>query len=94
VGNIAGTILKPTGRHGLASHSGIVGHTVPKIQEFTHPWADTALLVMHSDGLMSRWDLDAYPGLAPRHPGLIAGVLYRDYTRGRDDVTVVAVKTS
>jgi anti-sigma regulatory factor (Ser/Thr protein kinase) len=94
VGNIAGTILKPTGRHGLASHGGVVGHTVPRIQEFTHPWAGTALLVMHSDGLMSRWDLDAYPGLALRHPSLIAGVLYRDYTRGRDDVTVVAVKTS
>ncbi|HKA56329.1 MAG TPA: ATP-binding SpoIIE family protein phosphatase [Candidatus Binatia bacterium] len=93
VGNIAGTVLTPTGRYGLASHGGIVGHTVPKIQAFTHPRIDMSLLVMHSDGLLSRWDLDAYPGLVSRHPGLIAGVLYRDYARGRDDVTVVAVKT-
>ena len=33
----------------------------------------------------------AHAGLARRHPSLIAGVLYRDFTRGRDDVTVVAV---
>ena len=44
---------------------------------------------MHSDGLATRWSLDAYPGLQRRHPGLVAGVLYRDYSRGRDDVTVL-----
>jgi hypothetical protein len=42
--------------------------------------------------LHTRWVLDAYPGLRHRHPSLIAGVLYRDFTRGTDDVTVVAVK--
>ena len=31
------------------------------------------------------------PGLPRRHPSLIAGVLYRDFTRGRDDVTVLVV---
>jgi len=93
VGNIAGTVLAPAGRYGLTSHNGIVGYNLPRIQTFTHPWADTALLVMHSDGLLSRWDFDTYPGLTLRHPSLIAGVLYRQYTRGRDDVTVIAVKT-
>ena len=92
VGNIAGTVLAPTGRYGLTSLNGIVGSVLPKIQTFTHPWADTALLVMHSDGLLSRWSFDAYPGLTLRHPSLIAGVLYRQYTRGRDDVTIIAVK--
>jgi hypothetical protein len=46
---------------------------------------------MHSDGLLSRWSLDVYPGLARRDPALLAGVLYRDFRRGRDDVTVLAV---
>jgi hypothetical protein len=47
---------------------------------------------MHSDGLATHWNLDQYPGLSGRHPSLIAGVLYRDFTRGRDDVTVVVAK--
>jgi len=50
------------------------------------------MLVLHSDGLVSHWSLDAYPGLAARDPSLIAGILYRDFTRGRDDVTVVVAK--
>jgi hypothetical protein len=47
---------------------------------------------MHSDGLGSRWDLADYPGLSERASTLIAAVLYRDFRRGNDDVTVVAVR--
>ena len=41
------------------------------------------------DGLVSHWSIDAYPGLRARHPAIVAAVLYRDFNRGRDDVTVV-----
>ena len=92
VGNIAGHVLTATGNRGLASHNGVVGHEIRKIQEFTYPWTDEALLVLHSDGLASRWSLDAYPGLVGRHVSVIAGVLYRDFSRGRDDVTVMVVR--
>jgi hypothetical protein len=44
---------------------------------------------MHSDGLVSHWSLDRYPGLLQAHPSLVAAVLYRDFTRGRDDVAVL-----
>ena len=47
-------------------------------------------MVLFSDGLQSRWTLDRYPGLRPSDPALLAAVLYRDFSRGRDDVTVVA----
>ena len=40
----------------------------------------------------SRWQIARYPGLPARHPSLVAGVLYRDWSRGRDDVTIVAVR--
>jgi anti-sigma regulatory factor (Ser/Thr protein kinase) len=93
VGNISAAIVPEAGpvRH-LVSHAGTAGHEVRKISEFTAPWSSRSLLVMHSDGLQTRWSFDAYPGLLERHPSLIAGVLYRDYARGRDDVTVVVVR--
>jgi hypothetical protein len=47
---------------------------------------------MHSDVLISHWNFSPYPGLAARHPGVMAGVLYRDFSRGRDDVSVVIAK--
>jgi serine phosphatase RsbU (regulator of sigma subunit) len=95
VGNIAAAAIAPNGvsQH-LVSHNGTVGHVVRKIQEFTYPFAPGSLLVMHSDGLGTRWRLDPYPGIAARHPGLVAGVLYRDHKRGRDDVTVLATRTA
>jgi hypothetical protein len=93
VGNIAGTVVSPSNpvRH-LVSYAGTAGHQARKIQEFTYPWSPDSLLVMHSDGLISHWSFDAYPGLMLRHPSVIAGVLFRDFTRGRDDVTVVVAQ--
>lgn len=92
VGNISGTVLSVTGTSRMVSHNGTVGHEVRKIQEFTYPWHPTGILIMHSDGLGSQWQLDRYAGLAAKHPSLIAGVLYRDFNRNRDDVTVLVAR--
>jgi anti-sigma regulatory factor (Ser/Thr protein kinase) len=92
IGNIAGTILTDDASRGVVSHHGTVGHHVRRIQEFTYPWRKGALLVLHSDGLVSHWTFDRYPGLRNKHPMLAAAVLYRDFARQRDDTTVVVVR--
>lgn len=94
VGNIAGVILAPECRRSMVSHHGIVGHNLRKVQMFQYSLPVNALLIMHSDGLKSSWSLERYPGLFGRHPSLIAGVLYRDFTRQSDDVTVVVAKAA
>jgi anti-sigma regulatory factor (Ser/Thr protein kinase) len=93
VGNIAAVLVSGSGatRH-LVSLAGTAGHEVRKIVEFTYPWESGSFLLMHSDGLQTHWSFDSYPGLLQRHPSLIAGVLYRDHARGRDDVTVVVAR--
>jgi len=96
VGNCAGSIHEPgSGKRpqGLASHNGTVGAQLPRVNEFNHVWPRNGLLIMHTDGLATRWNLDDYPGLAGRHPALISAVLYRDFSRNRDDVTVLAFAT-
>lgn len=92
VGNIAASIHANGAARSMVSHNGILGHQVRKIQEFQYPFPRDALCLIHSDGLATRWSLDAYPGLEPRHPALIAAALYRDHSRRRDDVTVVALR--
>lgn len=94
IGNISAAVLEGANRRHLVSHNGIVGHEMRKVQEFTTPWTANALLLLHSDGLTNHWNLADYPGLAAQDPSIIAGVLYRDFTRGRDDVTVVVVKAA
>ncbi len=92
IGNIAASISSATEHHNLMSYNGTVGHEVRKIHEFTYPWYGNGLLIMHSDGISTQWKLDRYPGLSQKHPSLIAGVLYRDFHRERDDVTVLVAK--
>jgi anti-sigma regulatory factor (Ser/Thr protein kinase) len=92
VGNIAGAIITANRAQHLVSYNGIVGHELRKVQEFTYPWSDQALLVLHSDGLSTQWNLDDYTHLKACDPSLIAGILYRDFNRGRDDATVVVAR--
>ena len=92
VGNISGVLLGADSRKHMISHNGTAGVRADRIQPFVHPWPTDGLLVMHSDGLGSRWTLDGYPGLQTRDPTLVAGVLYRDFKRDRDDTVVLALR--
>ena len=96
VGNITGAVLGPSGsgRRGLLSHNGTLGQEVRKLQEQDLPWTGASVLVLHTDGLSGSWDLTSTPGLLRRRAAVIAGVLYRDYARERDDATVLVVKAS
>lgn len=92
VGNISATILGPDRDYNMVSHNGTVGHEMPRVQEFVYPWAADSTMVLHSDGVSHRWDVRHAPGLLRRDSLLIAGVLYRDFRRERDDATVLVVK--
>lgn len=94
VGNIEACIMDGDVSRHMVSHNGIVGSNIRKLQEFTFPWMPESMLVMHSDGLGTRWDVSKYPGLVLCHPAVIAGILYRDFVRRRDDVTVLVVRKS
>ena len=86
----------PVGTPVHAARDGVVvlvedSHDVGCPHEECGRFANFAV-VLHSDGLSSRWNLGTYPGLARRHPMLVAGVLYRDFGRRTDDAAVVVVR--
>lgn len=95
LGNIAAQICSSAkGSQHLVSANGTAGHYAASIREFTYPWPEDAVLIMHSDGLSTHTGLENYPRLASRDASLTAGVLYRDFRRGNDDATVVVVKAA
>lgn len=94
IGNVAGVIVERTRTQRMLCYNGTVGHVARTIRQVSYPYGDGALVVLASDGLGTGWALEKYPGLAQRHPALIAAVLYRDFSRGRDDVTVVVARGS
>ncbi|HEY4560783.1 MAG TPA: ATP-binding protein, partial [Lysobacter sp.] len=77
----------------LASQNGTLGGACPSVREQRVDAPRRSLVVMHSDGLSSRWSIRTHPGLRSRHPQVIAAALFRDAWRVRDDATVLVVET-
>lgn len=92
IGNVAGAIVSGAGTTRAVSLPGTAGHVARTIREFTYAFKPGSLLVMHSDGVATGWSFDRYPGLGYAHPTLVAGVLYRDFGRPRDDATVLVCR--
>lgn len=93
VGNISAAIERGPQARSLVSQNGTLGAVLPRqIQEYQYPFEPGALLVMFSDGLNSKTAISGYSGLQNRHPQLAAGVLYRDFSRKRDDATVLIAR--
>jgi hypothetical protein len=91
-GNIAGRMISGVEDRSLMSQHGTLGLQIRKIQDIDYAWSPHALIILHSDGLTSRWSLGDAPGLLQCDPAVVAGWLVREHTRGRDDVTVVVVR--
>ena len=92
VGNISGVVFSGDSARSLVSSNGTLGSVFPKINVHQTAWKPGSCLIMHSDGLQTRWDLSKYSGLLAKHPATIAGVLVRDFRRERDDCSVVVLK--
>ena len=90
LGNVSGWLVGTSKMQAMVSHNGTLGLSAPRFQEFTYPLPDPGFLVMHSDGLLTNWEIS--PLARNRHPSVIAALLYRDSSRGRDDVCVLVIK--
>jgi hypothetical protein len=75
----------------MVSMPGTAGHNARKIQAFDYPF-DNGLIVLASDGISTSWNFGKYPNIQAVHPTLIAAILYRDFSRRRDDATVLVGK--
>lgn len=92
VGNIGATLSSGNTNRSLISQNGTLGAVLPRLQSYTYPIERNTLLIMFSDGLATKTGISTYTGLQVRHPALIAGVLYRDFSRRRDDATVLVAR--
>ncbi|MFD8228142.1 SpoIIE family protein phosphatase [Streptomyces massasporeus] len=98
IGNVGARLHTDGSWHHLLSRPGIVGvHRPATLREEEADWTDEPLLILHTDGLPSRWTPPAGPGPAAADPAVTAAVTIRDASSParpvRDD-TAVAVLTS
>jgi hypothetical protein len=93
VGNIDTRIWNHEKSQGCATLNGTAGLRLPKLAQFDYEVPMGSAIIMHTDGLSSRWNLQSYPGLTPQLPGVIGGLLFRDFARKRDDAMVLVFAT-
>lgn len=91
-GNITGRLISGVSDRSLISQPGTLGVQIRRLQDVAHDWPDHAILVLFSDGIVSRWNLEGVGGLLACEPMVIAGWILRDHCRGRDDATVVVLR--
>lgn len=91
VGNISTWVYEGDRRHMLVSNPGIVGSNPKRVREVVMPLPEDLVVVMHSDGLTSKWDIKNYPGVRARDPRILAATLLRDAGVHHDDASILVL---
>jgi Stage II sporulation protein E (SpoIIE) len=93
LGNVAASILSGGSRKSMLSIPGIAGHQARTIRQFEYHAPPGAAVILHSDGISSRWEAAALPGIDTRDPLLIAAMLLAEAGIHRDDAGVLVLKS-
>jgi serine/threonine protein phosphatase PrpC len=92
IGNIEIRIFENGVDPGIVSKRGIIGGAspVPLIKEF--PWDEKAVMIMHSDGIVTHWKWRDFPEYQGESASMLAHTMLSKLARDNDDATIVIVK--
>jgi anti-sigma regulatory factor (Ser/Thr protein kinase) len=93
LGNVAASVVSDGQRKSMVSIPGIAGVQARTIRQFEYDVPPGSAVIVHSDGVSSRWEAAALPALEARDPLLIAAVLLAEAGVHRDDAGVLVLKS-
>lgn len=95
VGNIATRLYSGIQFKNYMPYNGTIGLNVPSsMNASTFPAEANQFVVMCSDGIRTRWDLNKYPSILKYDTMMLAAAIYKDNARGTDDASVLIAKVS
>ena len=74
---------------------GVIGVNAPRPVVTEHPWENDCVMVLHSDGLSTRWSFKDFAGTAKKEnfsAAELAKTLFKSLAKDTDDATIVVVK--
>lgn len=93
VGNTSGAILAEGKCQALlGGQPGTLGVRIPSLQTARLRCAPGALLVLHTDGIRTRWPASMDPEQLSQPPALLTALLAAGSRRARDDSTVLTLR--
>jgi serine phosphatase RsbU (regulator of sigma subunit) len=92
IGNVEGRLRQSRGETRLLSYRGIIGATIGRVRSVTVRLEADWLLLMYTDGIMSRFDLEKEVTASPRDPHALASAILAGWKAPLDDATVVVAQ--
>lgn len=92
VGNIMTRSIAGIDTRNFMPYNGIIGHNIPRTMQDTAVLNTGQTLVMCSDGIKTKWDHNKYPTLFKYDLSILAAVLFKDFARFTDDMSVAVIK--
>lgn len=93
IGNISTHTHNVLGTKNYMSYNGIIGMNIPntlKEQEIANERGQT--VIMCSDGIKTRWDVQKYVGIFKYDLSILAAAIYKDFARRTDDMSVLVCR--
>jgi serine/threonine protein phosphatase PrpC len=94
IGNIEVRLFGGSQPGSFLIRRGVLGLHAPAPVVTEHPWEARSMLVLHSDGVTTRWRWEDFRHLAEAPATAIAQQLLRALAKANDDATVVVVKNA
>ena len=76
----------------LVSAAGNLGHQIRSPQLQTHSLEPDDVIVMYSDGVKDRFDLEDYPQLLHQSPGIVARTIVDRFGKSHDDACCLVLR--
>ena len=92
VGNVEARLFGTSERANFIVRRGVIGLSAPDPVVTDHLWQPTNLLVLHSDGLQSRWRWEDFSHFQEAPATVLAQQMLERLARDNDDATVLVVK--
>ncbi len=95
VGNISTRLYTGIEYRNYMSYNGTLGLNIPNAMNASTFHAErNQHLICCSDGLQTRWEINKFPLIFKYDQAIMAAALYKDYSRGNDDSSVLIAKLS
>jgi anti-sigma regulatory factor (Ser/Thr protein kinase) len=94
LGNIEVRVFPSSAPFRFRIRRGVIGLNAPSVTATEHPWTAQDVMVMHSDGLSTRWGWKDFPGIETKPAAVAARDLLRALGNDDDDATVVVIRSA
>ncbi len=92
IGNIEARVFGCPTRINLLARRGVIGHNAPKPHVVECDWDSAYIMVLHTDGLSTKWHWNEFPELTKASADYSARRLLQRVAGNDDDATVMVVR--